>query len=164
MDPNILTNVGTNLGTWIVAGAFWVFAIIMLVWISKIFTKWRAAVRAWDNAGRNPDDERDAIVHFRKLAVFTLTTGGLIATAIWITVAGFGPGTPVSLPDPKADGFYEQTQEAPEEPTEEERDKAAEAKKPAVLREVEEISAKDAGTEDDYIRKAIERSKGMLGD
>ena len=162
MDPNTLTNVGTDFGVLISAIVVWAFCIIAVVMVTRLFKKWRVANEEWHRAGEKDDTRQIHDRIARKIFISTLLAGGLLATGLWLMFGAFGSGDPVQLPPPEKDGFWQQTQEAPDEITDEQKDALGEEKLPPILREMKEISRRDAGAEDDYIKKAIERSKGML--
>jgi len=148
MDPNIVTNTGTDIGVWISAAVAWVLCAIALFITLRLFSKWKKLAEGEE---------------LLKVFVSALITVGLFATSLWFVFGAYGAGEPVNLPPPSADGFQQIVQEAPDEISDKEKEKLGEEKLPDVLKEVRRKAAQDGGTEDDYIKKAIERANKMQG-
>ncbi len=160
MDPNTSTNTGTDIGQWISIAVAWVFCILTILLVFKFIVKWRVAIERWDKrkGGVNPEEV------FKGVILSSLLGVGMLATALWLTFGAYGPGQPVNLPTAEQDGFNELIEEHPAEISDEEKEQLGREKLPEILKEVQRKAAQDAGTEDDYIKKAIERAKKMQGE
>jgi len=154
MDPNTLTNTGTDLGVWISAIVAWALGLAALAVSVHLFKKWKTFVE---------EDHEDIDRAFVRALIGTVITILLVVTGFWLVFGAYGPGEPVNLPSPSSDGFQKIVQEAPEEISDEAKEKLGKEKLPEILKEVQRKAAQDGGTEDDYIKKAIERANKMRG-
>lgn len=154
MDPNTITNTGTDAGVWISALLAWVLGALAVYGTVVLAKRWiRAAKEKHEHADQA----------FVKVLITTFVTIALFATGFWVLFGAYGPGDPVVLPTAEQDGFHKILEEAPEEPTLEEKEQLGSKKLPAILKEVQRNAANDGGTEDDYIRKAVERANRLQG-
>lgn len=138
----MMGNVAMDLSVFFMLALFWVLGIVVFI-IARVSLK---RVGLW---------RKDSLI--RKYVVVTWIGVGALASVLWVVFGAYGPGEPVDLPSPKEDGFRKAMRDLPAEIVHKEDDKL-----PAILREVQENSASDAGA-DEYILNAIERSKRMIG-
>jgi len=144
MHPNNLLNIGTNPSVWIFSAFFIVVAYFVGSFVEKkvseLYEDIAPRVSRW---------------HFVGVVAISCT--------IWIMFGGFGSGKPQQITPSSSDGVVELISEAPQMPTEEDLEKADEERKPDVLKELESNLSKE-DDEDEYIKRAIERSKQMRGE
>jgi hypothetical protein len=145
MDPNNLTNIGTDLSVW-------VQLTVTVILIGLIFLGYYWAYLPYKKLKEKG---------VKQTLIRGIVVSGVLFALLWIIFGAYGAGSPPQITPPEYDGFAQQVQKMPDEPTSQEIKEAGRDKLPSELRKVEE-KAEEGKNEDEYIRKAIERSKKML--
>ena len=146
MHIDTLTNVATD-------SSVWVFVVLLFV---SVFALW--AIVKWAAKEFVSDDSQEVVLKWNKKRYYFLFAA--IVSVLWLLFGAYGEGPPVEWDHAESYGSHKLLKDAPEPPTPEEIESDAEEKKSESLKEVEE-SFKNPSDEDDYIKRAIERSKKM---
>lgn len=147
MHPNNILNVGTNPSVLIVAGIL----IVISFFVGGIIEK--------------KVKEADIDVPFVNRYCRRWYIVGIVSTVciLWVLFSGYGAGDPTVITPASADGANEIVQDEPPMPLKEDVDIEMENRKPESLKELES-NLSNGIDEDDYIQRAIERSKQMRGE
>lgn len=149
MNLENVMNLGQNWSLVIVVVVLWTGGIVFSRVVLKSLDLWRAVEDA---------DEEGKKAAFRKFIFKTIFMLALFLSGFVLIFAGHGSRPAPQITEPEDDGFNKQVQEMPEATPE------AKAKKnpvSPVLDQVRKHAAEPDGGEDDYIRKAVERSQRL---
>jgi hypothetical protein len=152
MSPENVMNFGQNWGVWVIAGVLWAAGLVL----ARIVL---SSLKLWSSFAKEKDEEA-ARKAFKKFVLWTVFMVALFLTGLFIVFLGHGSAAPPQLPEAEEDGFNGLVEEMPDE-TPESKDKTNPVS--PVLDQVREHAKADGG-EDEYIKKAVERSKKMLGE
>ena len=137
-----------NLSFWL----WWAVVLFIIVpiglWIVKDIV---------DTARDDSADEDD----WKRVSFIILIKAIVLFVSIAALTVAFGPGEPVNIPSPENTGSFQMNQEVSSPDTPEVIEEKAEQKKNKFLKEVESEKSLPKMTEeaDDYINKALKRSK-----
>lgn len=151
MNPENVVNLGQNWSLVIIVGVLWVAGIIFLRIVLRSLDLWKEAA--------DEEDEGKQRKAFRKLVLQTVFMGALFVTGFVLIFIGHGSQPVPQITEPAEDGFYKQVQDMPEATPEK---KAKKNPVSTVLDQVRKHASEPDGGEDDYIKKAVERSQRIL--